>query len=69
MTKDKEKKITWRYQLMKYKEGTIGVHEIYDNGKYWTTEPIIIGDSLEDILETLKMIENDIVNHSILKYK
>ena len=54
---------------MKYKEGTIGVHEIYDNGKSWTTEPIIIGDSLEDILETLKMIENDIVNHSILKYK
>ena len=63
----KEKKMTWRYGVMKYKDGNLGVHEIYDETS-WTKEPIIVGDSMDEILGILEMIKKDITNYPIKKY-
>jgi len=59
---------TWRYGLMKYENGSLGVHEIH-NETSWTADPIIVGDNLEEILETLEMIKKDIKNYPIKKWK
>lgn len=48
---------------MRYKNGEIGLHEVYykRNGKIrgWTEEPILTGDK-KSILEQLKWIKKDI---------
>lgn len=64
----KPTKLTWRYGLMKYKNGEVGVHEIYTDNS-WTEQPIIVGDNLEDILEVLDMIKKDVISYPIMNYE
>lgn len=56
----------WNYRVFRYKDGSVGVHEAYydtltgePNG--WTEQPIIVGDSVKDLLDILKMIKKDIL--------
>jgi len=53
---------------MKYKNGEVGVHEIYTDNS-WTEQPIIVGDNLEDILEVLDMIKKDVISYPIMNYE
>lgn len=65
--------MTWNYRVMKYKNGEVGVHEVYydDDGKVqnWTKQAIIVGEDLKDLLDTLKMIRNDITKQVPLIYE
>lgn len=60
-------KTTWRYQIMRYDDGTLGVHEYYSDGGY-TRDPIITGETEEELLKTLDMIKNDIENGGVINY-
>lgn len=58
------KETHWNYRIFKYKDGAFGIHEAYyKNGKLesWTQEPIIVGDSVNELSKVLKMIQSDIL--------
>ena len=56
--------MTWHYQILKYKDGSFGLHEIYydDDDKLigHTEKPVSVGDTVEEILEDLEMMVVDI---------
>jgi len=58
---------------MKYAGGGLGVHEVYydKKGLGWTADPIITGDNIKELLDTLETIKKDIIKSSkdILKYE
>ncbi len=64
----------WNYRIFRYKNGGLGVHETwYDKTNKpmtWTQEPIIVGDSVKELLHVLTMMRKDIKLHpEILEYK
>ena len=62
----------WNYRIFRYKNKlkgypdweSFGLHEAYyddkDKVEGWTEDPIIVGDSVEELLETLDMMKKDI---------
>jgi len=73
--------MTWNYRIVRhrhtmesgYSYDWYGVHEIYyEDGKItgWIDSPVTLdGDSLEDIVDLLKLVEKDINNSPILDEK
>lgn len=62
-TFDSSDKVHWNYRIFKYDTGEVGIHEAYyRNGKLeaWTREAMIVGDSVEELLDVLEMIKKDI---------
>lgn len=62
----------WHYQLLKHEEPGgeewYGIHEVYSVG-LCTKDPIqIVGDSLKDIVWTLRAIESDMKRYGIGNY-
>ena len=65
--------MSWNYRVFKYKEGGIGLHEVYYNDKGqiqgFTQEPVISGDHIKDLLSYLSLMKKDIKKYSeILDY-
>jgi len=65
---------TWHYQVMKHEDDLgvwYGVHGYYslEDGPAYTKEPLLAGDSLEDLKSVLKMIEQDIYKHGVRDYE
>lgn len=63
----------WRYQVMKHDDDLgvwYGVHEYYTmtEGAGYTIEPLLTGESVEELKEILKMIEQDIYKHGVKDY-
>lgn len=56
----------WNYRIFRYSDvegDSLGVHEAYyEDGKVigYTKDPVIVGDSIEDLKEVLAMISRDI---------
>jgi len=66
--------MTWHYQVMKHDDGQevwYGVHEYYelDGGVGWTANPIITAETLEELKQIPKMLEQDIYKHGVKDYK
>ena len=64
----------WHYQVMRHDDDLgvwYGVHEHYhlSIGPYWTGTPLLTGESVEEIKEILKMIEQDIYKHGVKDYE
>lgn len=65
---------SWHYQVMRHKKGDeewYGVHEYYElDGKAgWSVTPVITADSVEELKQDLKMIEQDIYRHGVKDYE
>ena len=50
--------MTWNHRVLRHKDGTLGIHEVYYEGpgqEEWacTMEPAIVGDTPEELLEVL----------------
>jgi len=72
--KKEEQKSFWRYGIMKYKDGCLGVHEIYwvkgkEKDIKWTENPVIVGDTKKELLKVLEMIKKDIEKYPVLDYE
>ena len=67
--------MTWHYQVMRHvdPEGDVwfGVHEYYPmpDGAGWTLTPIIFAETLDELKQMLKMIEQDIYRHGVKDYE
>ena len=66
--------MSWHYQVMKHDDGQevwYGVYEYYelDGGVGWTESPIISAESLEELKQIPKMLEQDIYKHGVKDYK
>ena len=66
--------MTWHYQVMKHDDGEevwYGVHEYYKLGGEvgWTEDPIISAETLEELKQIPKMLEQDINKHGVKDYK
>lgn len=64
----------WNYRIYRYKDGGFGVHETWydktNNPVTWTQEPIIVANSVKELIHVLTMIRKDIKrNPEILEYK
>jgi len=70
---------SWHYQVMKHidyhldgsKEVWYGIHYYYpniDDKSAFAGEAILTGESLEDLKEVLKMIEQDIYRYGVKDY-
>jgi hypothetical protein len=57
--------MSWNYRLVKLRDGTFGVREVYynKNSEAWgmTKEPVRLGDfeSMEEVRETMMLIQAD----------
>lgn len=65
--------MSWNYRVMKYKDGGLGVHEVYydKKGKVdgWTKDSIIGGQSIEELLLVVETMKKDILkDQPILDY-
>ena len=46
----------WHYQIVKYKHGAYGLHEVYQGGDLVTEKAVgFVEDSPEDIVKVLKL--------------
>lgn len=68
--------MNWHYQVMRhvpcYGDEYYGVHEHYpefDKRGSWTSDPILTADTLDELKQTLKMIEQDIYKHGVKEYE
>lgn len=65
--------MSWHYQLVRHKDESLGVYEYYttqDGENYFTKNPIsIVGDSIEEVKESIQMILNDIDRHGVKDYE
>jgi hypothetical protein len=67
--------MNWRYQVMRHDDDLgvwYGVHGYYHSssiGPSWTVEPLLSGESVEELKEVLKMIEQDIYKHGVKDYE
>ena len=64
----------WHYQVMRHDDGFdvwYGIHEYYHlpSGPGWTMTPLLTGESVEELKEILKMIEQDIYKHGVKDYE
>jgi hypothetical protein len=66
---------SWHYQVLRHKDGLrvwYGVHGYYHSssiGPSWAVEPLLSGESVEELKEVLKMIEQDIYKHGVKDYE
>lgn len=66
---------SWHYQVMRHSNGYdewYGVHEYYpfnDNKAGWSVTPILVADTVEDLKQMLKMIEQDIYRYRVVDYE
>ena len=64
--------MSWHYQLMKHKDGSIALHEYYvseEGEDMWTEKPVqIIEKNVKDIKKALKRIRRDIERHGVIEY-
>lgn len=55
----------WNYRLIKHKDDTVGLYEvIYNDDKQISAHdqhPTLIGDNADDILDTIKLMLNDVI--------
>ncbi len=53
--------MTWNLRVMRYADGTLGVHEVYYAGKKvtgWTESPTAVaGETVEELRSYLKMVK------------
>jgi len=65
----------WHYQVMRHDDDLgvwYGIHEHYHlpSGRgLWTMTPLLTGESVEELKEILKMIEQDIYKHGVKDYE
>jgi hypothetical protein len=64
----------WHYQVMRHDDDLgvwYGIHEYYHlpSGPGWTMTPLLTGESVEELKEILKMIEQDIYKHGVKDYE
>ena len=64
----------WHYQVMRHDDDLgvwYGIHEYYHlpKGLGWTMIPLLTGESVEELKEVLKMIEQDIYKHGVKDYE
>ena len=69
--------MSWNYRVMHHKVGVqeyYGLHEVYykEDGSVWlwTNDPEVMGDTVDEIGSTLRMMINDFENskHDVLEY-
>ena len=68
--------MSWNYRVMHHKVGQqdyYGLHEVYYKGGkpwLWTTEPEIVGETLDELGSVLRMMLNDFEKskHDVLEY-
>ena len=66
---------SWHYQVIRHKQGDeewYGVHEYYEfeNTKVsWSITPVLTADTLEDLKQDLKRIEQDIYRYGVKDYE
>lgn len=64
--------MTWNYRVMRYKDGSLGIHEVYSrDGKVtnWTTDPTsIVGEDIKALRRQLKMMTRAL-DEAILDYE
>lgn len=63
--------MSWHYQIVKHKDDTVGLHEVYTNEElvpHSATAESLIGDfeDVEDLLGTLRMMLRDAENGPVL---
>ena len=68
--------MSWHYQVMRHVtyagDEYYGIHEYYpefDKKGSWTSDPILTADTLDELKQTLKMIEQDIYKHGVKDYE
>lgn len=68
--------MSWHYQVMRHVtshgDEYYGIHEYYPRlGKItsWATEPLLTANTLDELKQTLKMIEQDIYKHGVKDYR
>ena len=66
--------MNWHYQVMRHEDEQdvwYGIHEHYHppSGPSWTMTPLLTGESVEELKEILKMIEQDIYKHGVKDYE
>ena len=65
----------WHYQVMRHEKGIAeyyGVHEYYEfenTEVSWSITPLLTADTLEDLKQMLKIIEQDIYRHGVKDYE
>ena len=64
----------WHYQVMKHTQGEevwYGVHEYYEleDKAAWSVTPVLTADSVEELKEDLKRIEQDIYRYGVKDYE
>lgn len=61
---------TWNYRIIRYKDGTVGLHEVHYNAKgkllYHTANPVICGGDIAELKRVLKMMLADIKRNKVL---
>jgi len=65
--------VHWNYRVFRYTDGSVGLHEAYyikNKVTSWTELPMFVADTKEELLEIIKVMEQDIKRFKkILKYK
>ena len=65
--------MTWNFRIIKAKDGTLGIHEVYYDAKGrpegYTSEPFLTGESKKDLLEELAMMKKDCQKMAILSFR
>ena len=63
--------MTWRYSVLKYKDGTLGIHETYmvDGELACTVEPVgPVGDTLDEVRLDLKRMA-ECISKPVIEYE
>jgi hypothetical protein len=51
----------WNYRLVQH-DDCVGLHEVFYNGgrvMMWSEKPIIVGDTVQEVLDVLEMMRRD----------
>ena len=59
--------MTWNYRVVKYEDGTLGLHEAYyglAKLPTLTERPIVVGETRTELLRSLRMMMRDIKSDS-----
>lgn len=80
MAKERSEGATWHYQLMRHKlarpnpvdgEYYYAIHEYHEmkEGQAWSMDPVeVIGESVNDVIWSLKAMLHDIQRHGVKDY-
>jgi hypothetical protein len=80
MAKERSEGATWHYQLMRHKTPHLGddegiyyaIHEYHEmkEGQAWSMDPVeVIGESVNDVIWSLKAMLHDIQRHGVKDYE